>query len=215
MMKHSLPNMRVLLHTLFVGVWWRRWRWGGGPLPRGSLLRSGLNLCWFHGLKKPTKGVDVEVVNACLICLMLNQKKKFCATVDPTCLLRIASSSETFSLGRMRLWSVSYSLREKHTENIYLKKKNTCFKKWKHVCFLLFVLGIFMLPLLLMCQCCGRDLHLATHATILWCRPRMYQHEIKHLVIFFRNAVCVSMTTLKHALVRLTSLQLWMIHCSQ
>lgn len=34
-------------------------------------------------------------------------------------------SSETFSLGRMRLCSVSYSLREKHTENIYLKKKIT------------------------------------------------------------------------------------------
>lgn len=65
------------------------------------------------------------------------------------------------------------------------KKQNTCKKKRKHVCFLLFVLGIFMLPLLLMCQCCGRDLHLATHATILWCCPRMYQHEIKkHLVIF-------------------------------
>lgn len=93
LMKHSLPNMRVLLHTLFVGVWWQRWGWGGGPLPRGSLLRSRLNLCWFHGLKKPTKGVDVEVVNACLICLMLNQKKKFCATVDPTCLLRIVRSS--------------------------------------------------------------------------------------------------------------------------
>lgn len=72
-------------------------------------------------------------------------------------------------------------------KNIYLKKQNTCLKKKrKHVCFLLFVLGIFMLPLLLMCQCCGRDLHLATHATILWCCPRMYQHEIKkkHLVIF-------------------------------
>lgn len=52
-------------------------------------------------------------------------EKKFCATVDPTCLLRIVGSSETFSLGRMRLCSVSYSLREKHTENIYLKKKNT------------------------------------------------------------------------------------------
>lgn len=72
--------------------------------------------------------------------------------------------------------------------NIYLRKQNTCKKKKKrkHVCFLLFVLGIFMLPLLLMCQCCGRDLHLATHATILWCCLRMYQHEIKKkLWLFF------------------------------
>lgn len=42
-----------------------------------------------------------------------------------------------------------------------------------------------MLPLLLMCQCCGRDLHSATHATILWCCPRMYQHEIKNIWLFF------------------------------
>lgn len=68
--------------------------------------------------------------------------------------------------------------------NIYLKKTKF-FKKRKHVCFLLFVLGIFMLPLLLMCQCCGRDLHLATHATILWCCPRMYQHEIKKNIWLF------------------------------
>lgn len=91
--------------------------------------------------------------------------------------------------------------------NIYLKNKILVKNKTrKHVCFLLFVLGIFMLPLLLMCQCCGRDLHLATHATILWCCPRMYQHEIKKTFGYFfiyipwGNAVWYSCLTLRKLL---------------
>lgn len=127
LMKHSLPNMRVLLHTLFVGVWWRRWGWGGGPLPRGSLLGSGLHLCWFHGLKKPPKGVDVEVVNACLICLMLNQKKSSVPqSIPPVC----SESSVLRLLGNVlarqnaALFGFLFPAGETHGEYIFKKEKH-------------------------------------------------------------------------------------------
>lgn len=62
-----------------------------------------------------------------------------------------------------------------------------------------------MLPLLLLCQCCGRDLHLATHATLLWCCPRMYWHEIKNknlLVIFHTYSLREWSSTLPQCVLR-------------
>lgn len=119
-------------------------------------------------------GVDVEVGAACLICSMLNQKKtkKSCSVSVPT-----RSHAAEYGFDPFLIFLETVGEKDEYIFKNLLKKK--------HVCFLLFVLGIFMLPLLLMCQCCGRDLHLATHATNLWCCPRMYQHEIKKPLVIF------------------------------
>lgn len=127
----------------------------------------------------------------------VKNKEPVAAQVSPPALSRPVSPlvsvyvdvHDTFSRSRIWLWSflVSLEMTGNGEKDEYIFRKKTKYLLKKEACmFSTVCTGIFMLPLLLMCQCCGRDLHSATHATLLWCRPRMYQHEIKPLVIFYR-----------------------------